>query len=132
MVKGFTKQHGTELNANNTLMLESDECNVYNYHENSLIIDRYEREDVWPSPDKDHRDQKAILNSIKNDLLEILDRGCGDKAEQYDIRDVLKSRVFNHEDKPADDDTSVILSQFLRKARKITAAELAAERDDVK
>ena len=33
----------------NTLMLESDEINVHECHENSLIIDRYTREDVWPT-----------------------------------------------------------------------------------
>jgi hypothetical protein len=32
----------------NTLMLESDECNVYECFENSLIIDRFDRDDVWP------------------------------------------------------------------------------------
>ena len=31
----------------NTLMLDSNEIRVYNWTENSLITDRFEREDVW-------------------------------------------------------------------------------------
>ena len=34
---------------NNTLLLENDEINVHECHENSLIIDTYTREDVWPT-----------------------------------------------------------------------------------
>jgi hypothetical protein len=31
----------------NTLLLDTDEVSVYNCHKNSLIIDSFEREDVW-------------------------------------------------------------------------------------
>ena len=39
-------------------MLESDECNVYDCTWNSLIIDRFDREDVCPIEGKEdqHRD----------------------------------------------------------------------------
>jgi hypothetical protein len=43
--EGFSKK--------NTLVLESDECNVYECFENSLIIDRYDRNDVWPTIGKE-------------------------------------------------------------------------------
>jgi hypothetical protein len=33
----------------NTLMLESDEVSVHYCHKNSLIIDEFTREDVWPT-----------------------------------------------------------------------------------
>ena len=33
----------------NTLMLESDEVSIHHCHRNSLIVDEYTREDVWPS-----------------------------------------------------------------------------------
>lgn len=39
------------IDKSNTLMLETDEITVYNCHENSLIIDRFERRDVWPMAD---------------------------------------------------------------------------------
>jgi hypothetical protein len=40
-------------------MLESDEENVYKFYQNSLIVDRFDRDDVWPAPDskKPYRDQ---------------------------------------------------------------------------
>lgn len=62
----------------NTIMLESDEVSVYNFHENSLIVDRYEREDVWPTEVGQIRDQFEILRKIKEDLFEILDKCEGD------------------------------------------------------
>lgn len=62
----------------NTIMLESDEISVYNFHENSLIVDRYEREDVWPTEMNQVRDQFEILRRIKEDLFNILDKCEGD------------------------------------------------------
>lgn len=40
-------------------MFESDEVGVYECFKNSLIIDRFDREDVWPTPgsNKPFRDQ---------------------------------------------------------------------------
>ena len=58
----------------NTIMLESDEVNVYNCHENSLIVDSYTRQDVWPTQVKFIRDQFEILRKIKEDIFEILDK----------------------------------------------------------
>ena len=62
--KIMQKKTGITFGPDNTLMLESDEPNVYNFPENSLIIDRYDRDDVWPSPgcNKPYRDQQKILN----------------------------------------------------------------------
>lgn len=62
--KDYAKKTGIIFGPDNTLMLESDEPNVYNFPENSLIIDRYDRDDVWPSPgcNKPYRDQQKILN----------------------------------------------------------------------
>ena len=47
----------TTFGPSNTLMLQTDEINVYECHKNSLIVDRYEREDVWPTTNQEHRDQ---------------------------------------------------------------------------
>lgn len=58
---------------NNTLMLESDEVNVFNCHENSLIIDKMQREDIWPQDLKTFRDQPQILKSIQENLVKIFD-----------------------------------------------------------
>lgn len=33
----------------NTLMLETEEIDVHDWIDNSLIVDRYDRDDVWPS-----------------------------------------------------------------------------------
>lgn len=66
--------------------------------------------------------------------MALLDRGCGQDTEQYDIREVLKTQVSNHGDKKKtedDEEDHVVLSQYLRKARKMTAADLAAEKDEV-
>ena len=47
---------GAAFDSTNTLLLESDELSVHKCHKNSLVIDRYERDDVWPAPDKPYRD----------------------------------------------------------------------------
>ena len=49
--KDFQKSTGISFGPENTLMLESDEENVYKFHQNSLIVDRFDRDDVWPAPD---------------------------------------------------------------------------------
>lgn len=58
-------------------MLESEEIAVWKCHENSLIVDKFERNDVWPTEPEQVRDQEAILNGIKGELFGILD-GCTD------------------------------------------------------
>jgi hypothetical protein len=65
----------------NTLMLESDEINVYDCHRNSLIIDRYTRDDVWPTEVGNGRNQLEILTTIKDDLMKLLDSCEGDIQE---------------------------------------------------
>lgn len=57
----------------NTLMLETEEIEVYLCHENSLVVDQFEREDVWPDSLQTARDQVKILTSIKQDLFALLD-----------------------------------------------------------
>ena len=41
--------NGFKFDKSNTLMLESEEISVYKNAENALIVDRYQREDVWPT-----------------------------------------------------------------------------------
>ena len=72
-------------------MLESDEESVYNFHENSLIVDRYGRQDVWPTEVKNIRDQFEILRKIKEDLFQILDK-CEDDVQKF-----LKEKCENHD-----------------------------------
>jgi hypothetical protein len=80
----------------NTMLLESDEVSVHHCYENALIIDRFERSDVWPEPDEEYRDQAAILKAIRDDIFALLDKNT------TDIREVLESMEF---------------SEFLRKAK---------------
>lgn len=42
--KGLDMTFGPE----NTLMLDSDEISVHDCFQNALIVDRYDRDDVWP------------------------------------------------------------------------------------
>ena len=79
--KNFEKTKGIQFGPENTLMLESDEMEVYDCWKNALIIDRYDRDDVWPSLKGEHRDQVMILQSIRNDLFKILDTQKGDIRE---------------------------------------------------
>ena len=66
---------GLKLDKSTTLMLETDEITVYNCHENSVIVDRFERKDVWPmAGDGEFRDQADILRQIKDDVFEVLDK----------------------------------------------------------
>ena len=95
----------------NTIMLESDEASVYNYHENSLIVDRYEREDVWPTEVSKIRDQFEILRTIKENLFDILDRCEGD------VQKFLKENCLDHDVEAVDG--QIHLSEYLRKAKKI-------------
>jgi len=76
-------------------MLESDEINVHDCHKNSLIIDRFLREDVWPTEADYPRNQVQILQTIKNDLLKLLDN-CGE-----DIQDCIKTFEFSEFLRPA-------------------------------
>jgi hypothetical protein len=76
----------------NTLMVETDEITVYNCWKNSIIVDRFERRDVWPmANDENFRDQPAILRSIKEGIFDILDN-C-----QTDIQSYLKDAKFDSE-----------------------------------
>ena len=62
----------------NTIMLETDEINVHDCIENSLIVDRFEREDVWPTNIEHMRNQVEILTSIKDNIFALLDTCQGD------------------------------------------------------
>jgi len=66
----------------NTLMLESDEVNVFNCHQNSLIIDKMEREDVWPQDLKTFRNQPEILTNIQETLIKIFET-CEDDIQEF-------------------------------------------------
>ena len=110
-------------------MLESDE--ISNFHENSLIVDRYEREDVWPTEMNQVRDQFEILRRIKEDLFNILDKCEGD------IQKFLKENCQDHDcDDVEPNDEKIKLSQYLRKAKKVepkgfafSAPPIVAEQD---
>ena len=64
-------------------MLETDEVNVYKCWRNSFIVDKFEREDVYPKVGKLHeyRDQIIVLKTIRDDLFKILDTQRGDIRE---------------------------------------------------
>lgn len=74
-------------------MLESDEVNLYNCHLNSLVVDRYDREDVWPlvESNKPFRNQLEIVNTIRKDIFKILNFQTGD------IREFIKN-CANHDE----------------------------------
>lgn len=90
-------------------MLESDEEQCFNNWRNSLVVDRYEREDVWPSlgSEDEHRDQVQILKLLRNDLFNILDNQKGD------IREYLADKCGQT------DESEIQFSQYLRKAKKM-------------
>ena len=52
-------------------MLESGEFKLYNCHLNSLVVDKYDRDDIWPTvgTNKPFRNQFEIVNSIRKDIL---------------------------------------------------------------
>ena len=74
---------GRTYDAKNTLILDTDEQSVCLCKENALVIDKYERRDVWHSPTdpEPKRDQLEILNSIQGDLLNLLDYRFTDVRE---------------------------------------------------
>lgn len=77
------------LDKSTTLMLETDEITVYNCHENSLIVDRFERRDIWPmAGDTDFRDQPEILRLVKEDVFKVLDQCRGDVQEYLKKEDL--------------------------------------------
>ena len=90
----------------NTLMIETDECQVHDWFENALIVDRYGREDVWPVPEKEFRDQRSILNSIENDLFKLMD------AQIVDVRQAIQETEFG---------------EYLRPAKQVSAGEQKIE-----
>lgn len=90
-------------------MLETDEINVYECHENSLIVDKYLREDVWPTDNSLHRDQFEVLLSVKQDLFRLFDT-C-----KTDIQDFLK----NCKNSTEDGDAPLKFSENVRKAVKL-------------
>lgn len=77
-------------------MLETDEIEVYRCFENSLIVDRYERDDVWPPSLDQYRDQLKILSTVKQDLFNVFD-SCHD-VQEY-IKNPVKS--FSEYTRPA-------------------------------
>ena len=101
-----------QLDKSNTLMLETDEITVYNCHENSLIIDRFERRDIWPmAGDEDFRDQADILRQIKDDIFEVLDK-C-----KNDVPAFLKEAEFK--------------SEYVRRAKKLEPRGEKPDLDDL-
>ena len=78
--KDYALQTGVKFGASNTLLLESDEEQCFHDWRNSLVIDRFTREDIWPSISnfEDHRDQIKILRDIRDDIFTILDTSKGD------------------------------------------------------
>ena len=80
---GFFEKTGKMFSEANTLMIETEETQVHDWFENALIVDRYGREDVWPVPDKEFRDQRSILNSIEDDLFKLMD------AKSDDVRQAI-------------------------------------------
>jgi len=101
-------------------VLESDEVKVYKCAANSLIVDRFEREDVWPTSldNPQFRDHYAILEQIRKDLFAILDN-C-----QGDIASFLGECSNLGESKEG---AALELSKYLRKARQVSAGDLADE-----
>lgn len=67
-----------------------------------MIVDRFDREDVWPVPDKEYRDQLAILDQIKVDLFRLMD------SPEPDVREAIKKATFG---------------EYLRAAMKVSAAD---------
>ena len=67
------KDLGEVYNKKTTLMLESDEIDVFMCHKNSLIVDRFSREDVWPQDEINARNQTKILSTIKEELFNVFD-----------------------------------------------------------
>lgn len=106
----YAKEHDIEFGPSNTIMLESEEEQCYNDWRNSLVIDRYLREDVWPSIDKvdEHRNQVKILKAIRDNLFDILDHAKGD------VRDFLKNQCDQ-----SSDQAQVKLCSYLKKAKKV-------------
>mmetsp|Transcript_34701 Transcript_34701/g.53218 ORF Transcript_34701/g.53218 Transcript_34701/m.53218 type:complete len:260 (-) Transcript_34701:20-799(-) len=98
----------------NILSLESDEVSVHDCYENSLVIDTYERDDIWPDPaaPEKYRDQIKILKSIKNDLFKMLDQ-C-----QSDVPEFLKSTKNHSED--AGENDGFQWGEHLRKAKQVS------------
>ncbi len=110
----------------NILMLDSDEVSVHDCFENSLVIDRYERSDVWFDPAHgEYRDQVQILKTIKADLFAMLD-ACG-----TDVREFISASANASEEA-----TGFKWSEYLRKAKQVRkespAAELTAAMENLK
>ena len=66
----------------NTLVLETDEVSVHDCWKNSMILDRYERSDVWPTAQEDVRDQIEVLRTVKQDLFKVFDE-CSDDIQGF-------------------------------------------------
>lgn len=107
--KDYAKQTNYAFGPENTIMLESEEEQCFNCWRNSLVVDRYEREDVWPTIGSvdDHRNQVSILKSIRNDLFAILD------SQKGDVREFLAHNCGN------EPKLDIKFGPFLRKARKM-------------
>lgn len=90
-------------------MLESEEVSVNACWRNSLIVDKYTREDIWPQIGKvdEHRAQVDILFKIKNDMFALLN------TQKGDIREFLANQCGN------DNKSAFKLSSFIRKAKKV-------------
>lgn len=84
-------QKKADFGAKNTLVLDTDEIDVYNCHQNSLILKKVTQNDIWPMNVEQYSDQNQILANIRDDLFTILDK-CQDDVQEY-----LKGQVEPHE-----------------------------------
>ena len=90
----------------NTLVLDTDEIDVYNCHKNSLILKKVTQNDIWPLNKEEYTDQHEILANIRNDIFTILDK-CQDDMQGY-----LRDQVGHDEGKQ-------VLCDYIRKANKL-------------
>ena len=100
----------------NTLMMDCDEINFYDCHENAVVIDEFKREDVWPEGAEPCRDQKEVLKRVQEDLYKIFD-SC-----QTDIQEFLATGCADFgeiNDAPEAGTVKCTLSEYLRKAKKL-------------
>jgi len=103
----------------NTLMLETDEINVYDCYQSSLIVDRYHREDVWPEDPKEARDQITILREVKQDIFRVLDQA------EDNLPDFLE-RCSEGPQSP------INFCDYVRKAKKLAPLGVSVKKEEAK
>ena len=89
--------------AHNTILLDSDENKLQLAMENSLIIDSFDRHDVWVDPELaamgvKRRDQEHVLSSISEDLIKIVNSKFNNVPEfmMKEVSDVSSLPWFEH------------------------------------